>query len=123
MLHSPYVSDYNKKADSQEYIEKHLDEYIDMYSQFDGGICVLQCQLTQMILENTEAKHDENMSPWIRALKTDKERLGAVNVIMRDYLNSKKCADIVALNAAKGLVKEQRSEEFSALEEKFAVYD
>ena len=123
VLHSPYVSDYNKKADSQEYIEKHLDEYIDMYSQFDGGICVLQCQLTQMILENTEAKHDENMSPWIRALKTDKERLGAVNVIMRDYLNSKKCADIVALNAAKGLVKEQRSEEFSALEEKFAAYD
>ena len=123
VLHSPYVSDYNKKADSQEYIEKYLDEYIDMYSQFDGGICVLQCQLTQMILENTEAKHDENMSPWIRALKTDKERLGAVNVIMRDYLNSKKCADIVALNAAKGLVKEQRSEEFSALEEKFAAYD
>ena len=119
VLHSPYVGKYNK-SDSEEYVNNYLDEYISMYSQYDGGICVLQGQLTGGVLEDKEAKHDPNMSAWIRALKDDGERLSKINVIMRDYITSQKSMDIIELNIYKGYVKDSLINEFNEIVEKLA---
>ena len=118
VLHSPYIGKYNKSG-SEEYVSEYLQEYIDMYAQL-GGICILQGQLTGGILEDKEAKHDPNMSAWIRALKDDEETLAHINVIMRDYVTGKKCADIIELNKYKGFVKDECVTEFDALVAKFA---
>ena len=119
VLHSPYVGNYNKSG-SEEYVNNYLDEYISMYSQYDGGICVLQGQLTGGVLEDKEAKHDPNMSAWIRALKDDGERLSKINVIMRDYITSQKSMDIIELNIYKGYVKDSLINEFNEIVEKLA---
>ena len=121
VLHSPYIGDYNR-SDSSEYVEKYLDEYIKLYTRYDGGICVLQGQLTGGILEDVEARHNANMSAWIRALKNNPNLLKDINVIMRDYLNSKKCCDIIELNKYKGYVAPLKANAFDAMVAKLANY-
>ena len=119
VLHSPYIGKYNRSS-SEEYVNNYLDEYIKLYSQYGGGICVLQGQLTGGILEHEEAKHDPNMTAWLNALEKDSQTLDKINVVMRDYITSKKCADIIKLNKFKGFVEEECAEAFDAMVAKLA---
>lgn len=70
-----------------------------------NGIFVLQCQLTDGLVVrgpwSRERRHDPIVTEYIRGLAKN-EALTDLNVIMRDFLDPSKCADIINLNAAKG---------------------
>ena len=104
-LHSFYIGGYNKKSSSW-YIENALPEYIEMRKEQDKGLFVLQGQLTDGLFIRgprlREAGHNRNMSAYIGELANSSD-LGYINIIMRDYTGPSKNAEIIALNAAKGL--------------------
>lgn len=109
VLHSYYTRANNTKP-SKAYVDKVLDEYIEMYKEQGDGFFVLQAQLTDPVLivgpKFMEATHDKNMSAYVNALKNDSEKLQYINVIMRDFVGARKNCEILALNLAKGLVND-----------------
>lgn len=102
-LDSYYQGDYNKMG-SKDYIEEGLPYYIALYKEKNCGLWVLQGQLTDGIFirgpkwrENT---HDAKMTEYIAALK-DSADLDYINVIMRDFTDSAKMANVIRLNVYK----------------------
>ena len=72
------------------------------------GLFVLQCQLTDGLAVrgpwSRERRHDRPVSEYIRSL-SDCPDLPLLNILMRDFIKQEKCADIIALNRAKGNMK------------------
>ncbi len=123
VLNSCYISEYNKMS-SKDFIETALPYYyqnIEEKIRSEGfkGFFVLQGQLTDGYLifgpYSKEKTHDKNMTAYIAQLREDAGRLQLTNIIMRDFLTTDKCEDIIALNLHKGLVKGEYEAEFSGL--------
>ncbi len=124
-LNSCYISEYNKMS-SKDYINTALPYYFEnIKKKISGegfkGIFVLQGQLTDGYLifgpYSKEKTHDKNMSEYIVAIKDDPERLALTNIIMRDFLTTEKCENIIKLNLYKGNVKEEFKSEFEKFSE------
>ncbi len=122
-LNSCYISEYNKML-SEDFINTALPYYyqnIEKKIEEEGfkGLFVLQGQLTDGLLifgpYAREKTHRENMSEYIRGIKNDSQRLAITNIIMRDFLTSDKCEEIISLNFDKGLVKEEYKTEFDRI--------
>lgn len=112
-LRSYYISDYNR-SDSEEYIEKYIPAYIEMYKNSKGGMFVLQGQLTHKTLgslRKLEEGHSANMNKYTYDLY-ESEDLKYINIIMRDFANCEKAAIILRLNIAKQNVKEDSLESY-----------
>ncbi len=112
-LNSCYIGEYNK-MDSASFIETALPYYyqnIEEKIAREGhkGLFVLQGQLTDGYLifgpYSKEKRHNENMSKYIEDIKNDSERLSLTNIIMRDFLTTDKCEEIINLNYHKGNMK------------------
>ncbi len=123
VLNSCYISEYNK-MNSEAFIDTALPYYYEnIKDKIDAegykGLFVLQGQLTDGYLifgpYSKEKRHDENMTDYIKGIKEDAERLALTNIIMRDFLTSEKCNDIIALNYFKGNVKEEHTGDFESL--------
>ncbi len=123
VLNSCYISEYNK-MNSRDFIKTALPYYyqnIEQKLQNEGfkGFFVLQGQLTDGYLifgpYSKEKTHDKNMTAYISRLPEDPDRLQLTNIIMRDFLTTDKCEDIIALNLHKGLIKAEHEAEFSRL--------
>ncbi len=121
-LDSCYISEYNKMK-SDDYIETALPYYYENIKEKIAGegfkgLFVLQGQLTDGYLifgpYSKEKKHDTNMSKYISEIKNDEERLALTNIIMRDFLTTDKCENIIELNLYKGNVKAEYISEFEA---------
>jgi len=114
-LQSYYNADLNEGS-SADYVENSLQIYIDKYKETNKGMFVLQGQLTDALYvfgpKFREATHANRMSNYIKNLSEHKD-FGYINIIMRDYMNSEKAAEIIALNYRKGTVKEGKREEFT----------
>ncbi len=119
-LNSCYISEYNQLP-SRAFLETALPYYyqnIEAKIETEGykGLFVLQGQLTDGYLifgpYAKEKTHHKNMTAYIADLRTDAARLSLTNIIMRDFLTADKCADIIALNYHKGLVKEESKAAF-----------
>ncbi len=120
VLNSCYISEYNKMG-SEDFIATALPYYYQnikekIQNEDHKGLFVLQGQLTDGYLifgpYSKEKRHGENMSEYIRNIKNDEEHLALTNIIMRDFLTTEKCEEIIALNLYKGTVKEDFQEEF-----------
>ncbi len=121
-LNSCYISEYNKLR-SYDFIETALPFYYQnikdkIANEGFKGFFVLQGQLTDGYLifgpYSKEKAHDLSMTEYISEIKEDAERLSLTNIIMRDFLTTEKCEDIIALNYYKGNVKEELADVFSA---------
>ncbi len=115
VLNSCYISEYNKMS-SKKFIETALPYYYEnienkIKSEGFKGLFVLQCQLTDGYLVfgpySKEKTHDDNIEEYIEDIKDDEKCLALTNIVMRDFLTSEKCEDIIALNYYKGNVKEE----------------
>lgn len=75
-----------------------------------NGIFVFQCQLTDGLIVrgpwSRERRHDPIVTDYINGLKNSPD-LADLNVIMRDFLKPRKCADIIDLNVAKGWMEKE----------------
>ncbi len=120
VLNSCYISEYNQ-MDSESFIEIALPYYYqniqDKIQQENfKGLFVLQGQLTDGKLifgpYSKEKTHDKNMTNYILALKDDAEKLALTNIIMRDFLTTEKCENIISLNFYKGNVIADQEETF-----------
>ena len=108
-LDSCYLTEYHTGS-SEKLIEEAFPMYFEKQAEKAGfwgkGIFVLQAQLTdgRVIFGpwSRERGHDAKISAYIRGLMDDRERLSAVNVILRDFLTPEKCAEIIELNKTKG---------------------
>ncbi len=114
VLNSCYIGEYNK-MDSVSYIQKALPYYYQnmeekIQEEKFKGLFVLQGQLTDGALifgpYSKEKTHDQNMTDYILGLKEDTAKLSLTNIIMRDFLTTEKCENIISLNYDKGNVKE-----------------
>lgn len=115
-LRSYYISSYNR-SDSEKYIEKYIPEYINMYKNSQGGMFVLQGQLTHKFigdLKNLENGHSANMNKYTYDLYNS-EDLKYINIIMRDFVNCEKSAIILRLNVAKNNVKQDKLEDYKTM--------
>ncbi len=114
VLHSYYTRLKNTRP-SKAYVKKTMPEYIEMYKKQNDGFFVLQAQLTDPVFivgpKVMESTHDKNVSEFIKALK-DSDDLQYINIIIRDYVGTRKNMEIISLNLAKGLVVNE--EEFIA---------
>lgn len=114
VLQSYYNRSLNTKS-SKTYIEKGIPRYIEKFKESDGGFFVMQCQLTDPIAiigpRFLEGTHDKNASDFIKNL-ANADYFDCVNIIMRDYMGARKSKEIIALNAAKGNVAEDKTEYF-----------
>lgn len=103
-LNSYYDSDYHSK-DYNYLIENgypiYLENIVNKIESEGKGIFVLQAQLTDANLifgpYSKEKTNIKKISNYINSLK-DKEELKYINVIMRDFLDAKKCMEIINLN-------------------------
>ncbi len=120
-LNSCYISEYNKMS-SSGFIDTALPYYYQnirdkIENEGYKGLFVLQGQLTDGYLifgpYSREKTHDNNMTAYIAELSSDPYRLALTNIIMRDFLTTDKCRQIIALNEAKGLVDEDHRIEFA----------
>lgn len=120
-LRSYYVTKYNE-ASSEEYIEKYIPEYIEMFKNSKGGMFVLQGQLTYGLssIKEGEEEHDPNMNAYVKGLYDSKD-LEYINIIMRDFVNCEKASYILNLNRAKKLVKAADVEEYKAMLSNYIV--
>ena len=113
VLRSFYARKYNTMS-SASYIKKGLPTYLAQHKEKPAGLFVLQGQLTDPVFivgpKAIEALHNENMSEYIKNFDTENNQ---VNIIMRDFIGPKKCAEILALNTRYNNVKETLAEEFS----------
>lgn len=112
-LRSYYKSEYNK-SDSETYVNTYLQKYIDMYKESQGGMFVLQGQLTGGNIKQNEEKHSPNMNEYTKNLYNS-ENLQYINIIMRDYVDMEKASIILELNIAKELVQDNKLEDYRAL--------
>ncbi|MCQ2409312.1 MAG: phosphatidylinositol-specific phospholipase C domain-containing protein [Clostridia bacterium] len=107
-LNSYYFSAENGKP-SEKYISTSIPKYIDMAKNSDGGLFVLQCQLTDAIIimgpKYREAQNEKNMNEFIESLNTS-EDLKHINIVMRDYVSPSKTGITLKLNLSKGIVKD-----------------
>ena len=105
VLRSFYARKYNTLS-SASYIKKGLPTYLAQHKEKPLGLFVLQGQLTDPVFvvgpKAIEALHNANMSEYIRNFDTENNQ---VNIIMRDFVGPKKCAEILALNAKYNNVK------------------
>ncbi len=93
-------------------VQKAHPIYFDRLStkQKNGSdaIFVLQCQLTSKNILmgpwRAEKRQVNKMTEYVKSLAKH-EKLEAINVIMRDFLDAQKCSDIINLNYAKGIMK------------------
>ena len=112
VLRSFYSRKYNTLA-SASYIKKGLPTYLAMHKEKPLGLFVLQGQLTDPIFvigpKALEALHNENMSEYIKNFDTENNQ---VNIIMRDYIGPKKCAEILFLNTKYDNVKDALETDF-----------
>lgn len=103
VLSSPYDATLNKLP-SDKYIEYGLKAYLAARAASPEGLFVLQGQLTDGFTvfgpAYREGQHLQNMSAYVRSLPEKKE-FPLINVIMRDFLNAEKCAEILWLNTKK----------------------
>ncbi len=122
-LNSCYISEYNK-MNSKKYITTALPFYYQnikdkIENEGHKGLFILQGQLTDGALifgpYSKERSHDDNMTAYINAIANDAEKLALTNIIMRDFLTSDKCEDIIALNLHKGIVKDTLTDEFNSI--------
>lgn len=110
-LDSYYIADLHK-ADANTLINKAHPVYFERLKkkQEEGSdaVFVLQCQFTDKYFvrgpRSRENKGGNEMSAYINSLSNHKQ-LEGINVIMRDFLNEKKCLDIINLNYSKGIMK------------------
>lgn len=112
-LHSYYIRSYNTSS-SEVYLSKHISKYIDMYKESNGGLFVLQGQLTHILVGNIremEDGHDANMNKYVYDLYNS-ENLQYINIIMRDFVNCEKSSYILRLNIAKDNIKTDMAEEY-----------
>lgn len=113
VLRSFYFRKYNTLA-SSDYIKKGISTYLEMHKEKPQGLFVLQCQLTDPVFvigpKALEALHTANMSNYIRHFDFVNNQ---VNILMRDYIGPKKCAEIIILNLGYGSVKDSLVNAFS----------
>lgn len=109
VLHSYYARKLNTKS-SSKYLSEAIPEYVGQYKASDGGFFVMQCQLTDPIAiigpKFLEGTHNKNASNFVKNLANE-DYFDCVNIIMRDYLGASKCKEIIALNLAKGNIKDE----------------
>ncbi len=109
VLQSYYARNLNTKS-SSKYISEAIPEYVKKYKASNGGFFVMQCQLTDPIFivgpKFLEGTHNKNASNFVKNLANE-DYFDCVNIIMRDYLGANKCKEIIALNLAKGNIKEE----------------
>jgi len=105
-LHSYYRTEYNTRP-SSEYIAECLPEYWRRNEESEGGVFVLQGQLTDKLYvfgpANQEVRHADNMNAYLRAL--DEDKIDRVNVVMRDFVTPRKNVITISLNLKKGNVR------------------
>lgn len=115
VLFSFYEKPYNAKS-AKYFVEKVLPIYFDRAKQLEGGMFVLQAQLTDMAFvfgpRYREGQLIGYMNDFVRDL-AESENLPYVNIIMRDFVDCEKCALTVRLNIAKGYVKTDLAEQFA----------
>lgn len=109
VLQSYYTRKLNTKS-SSKYISEAIPEYVEQFKASDGGFFVMQCQLTDPIFiagpKFLEGTHSKNASNFVKNLANE-DYFDCVNIIMRDYLGADKCKEIIALNLAKGNIKDE----------------
>lgn len=114
VLHSYYETKLNSYS-SKKFISLSLSEYMARQKIVNSGLFVLQGQLTDNLLLRgprfREATHSENMSTYVKSLKDSKD-LEYINIIMRDFITSKKCKEIIALNYYKNQVQVEYNDTF-----------
>ena len=112
-LRSFYARKYNTLP-SKSYIKKGLPTYLAQHKEKPKGLFVLQCQLTDPVFivgpKAIEALHNANMSEYIRNFDTQNNQL---NILMRDFIGPKKCAEIIVLNLAYSNVKSELTSGFA----------
>lgn len=121
-LRSYYIVRYNRSS-SQKYIEKYIPEYIEMYKNSEGGMFVLQGQLTYTlkVIDEGEEVHDPNMNAYIDSLY-ESEDLKYINIIMRDFVDCKKGSHILRLNIAKGNIKTESAAKYDSMLKNYIKY-
>ena len=110
-LDSYYISKLHK-ADAKTLIEKGHPVYFERLANKEkestDGIFVLQCQFTDGACvrgpRSRERKFGQAMTDYVKSLKTHNQ-LEGINVIMRDFLDTEKCTDIINLNYSKDIMK------------------
>ncbi len=116
-LQSCYESSINKKP-SKAYLEKAIPIYVKRYKQSEGGLFVMQMQLTDPLLiigpKFYEGTHNKNATRFISTLE-GKDYFDCVNIIMRDFIGAGKCKQIISLNIAKGTLREGVKDDFAAM--------
>ena len=112
-LRSFYERKYNASS-SSSYIKKGLPAYLTRRQNYPTGLFVLQGQLTDPVViigpKAIEAKHDKNMSNYLKNFDCSAHQL---NIVMRDYVGPRKCAEIIALNLAYNNVPSARVTSFT----------
>lgn len=122
IMRSFYESNENKKS-SKKFIEQSLPLYLEKRKQDLDGLFVLQAQLTDGLFifgpgykENT---HTQNVYNYLESLK-ESENLKYLNIIMRDFLDIHKSAQIISLNAYKeNNISTSSINEFNKILEKY----
>ncbi len=118
-LHSYYKREYNTQP-SKTYIAECLPLYIEQFRQSNGGIFVLQGQLTDKLYVFGPAIHEvlhaRNMNSYLGGL--DDETVKTVNVVMRDYVTPQKSMITIILNLKKENVKTEYAAVLNAWSEK-----
>jgi len=110
VLQSYYEGKLNKQT-SKKYIETAIPKYVEKYKNGNGGLFVMQMQLTDPIAivgpKFLESTHDKNASEFVKNLP-NADYFDCVNIIMRDYLGARKSKEIIALNIAKNNVEQTK---------------
>ncbi len=116
-LQSFYDGMLNRKP-SKAYLKKAIPTYVENYKQSEGGLFVMQMQLTDPLLfvgpKFYEGTHNQNATSFISALD-GKDYFDCVNIIIRDFLGASKCKQIISLNIAKGTLKDGVKNDFATM--------
>ena len=115
-LQSFYDSSLNRKP-SKAYLKEAIDKYVEKYRQSNGGLFVMQMQLTDPIAiigpKFYEGTHNENATSFICCLQ-GKDYFDCVNIVMRDFIGAGKSKQIIALNKYKNTLKPETKSEFES---------
>ena len=115
-LQSFYDGSLNRKS-SKKYLANAIPKYVDAFENSEGGLFVMQMQLTDPIAiigpKFYEGTHDENATRFISSLP-GKDYFGRVNIIMRDFVGAEKCRQIIALNKDKETIANDKLSEFAS---------
>ena len=118
VLDSMYSKKDNTKS-SSKFIAETIPKYFDHILKKEGGLTVLQGQLTSSSLmgnlKNLESGNNKAMSECVRGIEQNGAQLAAVNIIMRDFIGSdfEKSNSVLHINVAKGYVKDSSLESFN----------